>query len=110
MKITKESHPALAFAFEEIERDNGGHLIGTVYPGEAPDLEAFVIPDVWAPLVPAAEAALAALREPENDRTFIDFVVGPQHEQDAIYLERGNLDEAKQLLNAFFNDWQEPLV
>jgi hypothetical protein len=105
MIVTRENFPELRAAFQLIEVDNGGHLIGTVYPGERINFEAFSIPDFWAHLAPAAEAALARLRAC-GKADLETFVIGEVTEQEAIVVRQGDLAEAHTLLNDWFNGWQ----
>lgn len=65
MLITTETHPRVCYFLKLIEMDNGGHLIGTVYPGEPKDLDRFTLPDAFDELV--AQAAGVQL-DIERDR------------------------------------------
>lgn len=105
MIITSESFPELRAVFEMIERDNGGHLIGTVYPGDRINFEAFNVPDAWALLLPQAEAGLARLRSQSED-DFETFVNGEESEQAAIFERQGDLAAAQSVLMDYFNGWQ----
>jgi hypothetical protein len=105
MIVERTNYPELLAAFAAIERDNGGHLIGTVYPGKKIDLDHFSIPDAWSHMVPGAERGLARLRScGEGD--WETFVVGEMSEQEAILDRQGDLVEAHILLNDWFNGWQ----
>lgn len=105
MIVDREHYPHLRAAFEAIERDNGGHLIGTVYPGERINLDAFDIPDAWAHLVAGADRSLARLKA-DSETDLETFVVGEQSEAEAIEKRQGDLSEARILLNDWFNGWQ----
>lgn len=102
--VTSSTFPQLHAAFKEIECDNGGHLIGTVYPGEPIDLETFTVPEAWAPLLAPAEAALARLRD-AGDEDLNTFVVGEMSESERIRERQGDLEEARRVLNDFFDGW-----
>ena len=105
MIVDREHYPELRAAFAAIERDNGGHLIGTVYPGHRINLDAFTVPEAWAQLVPSADRALARLKA-ESEADLETFVTGEQSEAEAIEQRQGDLSEARILLNDWFNDWQ----
>lgn len=104
--VAKDTFPALHAAFLEIEFDNGGHLIGTVYPDAGPprDLETFIVPDPWSYLVAPASVALARLKLTSED-DWSEFVCGEQTAAEAIQKRQGDLEEARELLNAFFDGW-----
>lgn len=104
--ITQRSSPALLAAFQLIEVDNGAHLIGTVYPGEKIELDQFEVPDAWQHLIAPAETGLSRLQAagPDDWQTFL---IGCETEQDAIRRRQGDLDEAHQLINAWFDAWPE---
>jgi hypothetical protein len=105
--ITKaSSFPNVHAAFKAIEQDNGGHLIGTVYPGTPIDLDTFGVPDAWGHLLEPAEAGLAGLRR-SSEEDWETFVVGECSQQDAIRDMRGDLQEATTILNDYFNGWQD---
>ncbi len=106
IKITSSSFPAIHLAMVSVEVDNGGHLIGTVYPGEPIDLDTFVVPDAWEHLVAPAEAGLARLLADVGPDEFVDWVNGEQGESDALAAERGDLVVGSDLINAWFNDWE----
>lgn len=102
--VNSSTFPNLHAAFKEIECDNGAHLIGTVYPGEPIDLDAFVVPEPWAHLLELAEAGLARLRA-GGDADWVDFVIGELSESERIRERQGDLEEARKLLNDFFDGW-----
>lgn len=102
--VTKDSFPHLHEAFVVIECDQGGHLIGTVYPGEPIDLERFEVPVAWAHVLPRAEEGLKNLKELEPE-WFKAFCNGAEHQMEAILRQQGDLDTAYRVLNDFFNDW-----
>lgn len=104
MIITATSHPALTAAFVAIERDNGAHLIGTVYPGTPINLESFTIPEAWVRLMAPAELGLQRLRADSAD-DFDEFLCGEATAAEALAGRRGDLAEARELLNAWFNAW-----
>jgi hypothetical protein len=105
MQIDINSHPNLAAALRLIEEDNGGHLIGTVYPGTRIDLSNFHIPTAWEHLVAPAEVGLTRLRT-ETPADWDIFIIGEYSEMKSITLRQGDLYEAEQLLQAFFDAWQ----
>jgi len=105
MIVTTENYPNLLNAFKEIEMDNGGHLIGTVYPGEKIDLEHFKVPEAWAHLIEGAERGLARLAADSHD-DLETFLCGDQTEADEIRERRGDLSEAHILIESWFNGWQ----
>lgn len=106
--VTAESHPELHRAFVAIAVDKGDHLIGTVYPGEPTDLNRFEVPEAWAALIPAAETGLGRLHGlnevPSQD--WETFVSGDEDEAAAIRVRQGDLSEAHELLNGYFNHWE----
>lgn len=102
--ITLSTFPQLHRAFKEIECDNGAHLIGTVYPGEPIDLDSFTVPEAWAPLLVPAEAALARLTA-GGDADWVDFVLGEFTDSEGIRARQGDLEEARKLLNDWFDGW-----
>lgn len=102
MIIDRDNYPTLRAAMAEIEMDNGGHLLGTVYPGEKIDLDRFRVPEAWQHLVPGAERGLARLDW--ND--LVMFACGEQTEQEFIKDRQGDLAEAHLLLNDWFNGFQ----
>lgn len=77
-----------------VEEDNGGHLIGTVYPGEPVDLDGFEVPDSHVKLPPAAEAGLARLRA-DRAEDFETVICGDQDEGLDIIERRGDLAGAR---------------
>lgn len=105
MIVDRENYPHLRAAFEAIERDNGGHLIGRIYPGEPVELERFKIPEAWSHLVAGADLALARLKE-ISEEDLETFVCGEMSEAEAIEQRQGDLAEARILLNDWFNGWQ----
>ncbi|WP_439392375.1 hypothetical protein ACRQ5Q_22530 [Bradyrhizobium sp. PMVTL-01] len=88
-------------AFEMVERDGGGHLVGRIYPGTSINFEAFSVPESWAQLVSGAESGLARLTEED----FETFVVGEQSEQVAILKRQGDLTHAHVLIDGYFDGW-----
>jgi hypothetical protein len=104
--VTRKNFPALRDAFEAIEVDNGGHHVGTTHPGTPIDMERFEIPDSHVALLAPAEASLARLRAQSQD-DWDTFVTGECSEAEAIEERQGDLAPARQLLNDWFNDWQE---
>lgn len=105
MIVNHANYPFLHAALKAIECDNGGHLIGTVYPGKRIDLDNFNVPDAWQHLVAGADVALGRLEEESAD-DYETFVVGEQSEAEAIEQRQGDLAEARILLNDYFNGWQ----
>lgn len=103
--VTKESHPCLHEIMVMIEEDNGGHLIGTVYPGTPIDLERFEIPDGWVSEVAPAEAALAKLKA-SHPEEFETFAIGEHTEIERLIEQHADLRVASQLLEDWFDDWQ----
>ena len=107
--ITKDTHPAICAAFRLIEEDNGGDLIGTVYPGEPINLDGFEIPDAFAHLVVPAEAGLARLRAmgDDFDSDWHSVVCGEVTDADFLRARQGDLDEAQRLMVSYFDGWPE---
>jgi hypothetical protein len=105
--VDSSTFPALHAAFKEIECDNGGHLVGTVYPGTPIDLERFTVPEAWAHLVAPAEAALTRLRALSED-DWSTFITGEFSDGERIRERQGDLEEARQLLNDWFEGWPAP--
>ena len=103
--ITKDNFPELCAGFALIERDNGGHLIGTVYPDERVNLEAFEVPDGWSHLLAAAEAGLSRLRA-ASATDWETFIIGEERDVFDIAYRQKDLEQASILLNAFFDGWQ----
>lgn len=103
--ITNTSHPALAAAMRLIETDNGGHLIGTVYPGKRINLDEFEIPQRWEHFIAPAEVGLARLRA-ENPADWENVIIGEYSEMKAIILRQGDLYEAEEILQGYFDAWQ----
>lgn len=105
MLITNISHPRLAKAFRLIEEDNGGHLIGTVYPGPPPlNLENFFIPDYWERHVAACEEGLAMLSDDELET----FCQGDQDEAEKLCERSPDILKAHRMCNAYFDGWPAP--
>ncbi len=104
MQVDDTNYPNLRTAFWSIECNSGGHLIGTVYPGQKMDLDRFKVPEAWAHLVPGAERGLARLKDfcPTDLETF---TIGEQSEADEIETRQGDLAEARILLNDYFEGW-----
>lgn len=98
--ITMENYPKICAAFRLIEEDNGGHLIGTVYPGEPINLYRFEVPSSHEHLVETAEIALSRLSE---GHSFVDFCIGEESEVRKIMLRQGDLEDAQVLLNSYFD-------
>lgn len=96
--------PSVYAAFVMLECDSGGHLIGTVYPGEKKDLTEFEVPEEYAMLLPNAERALKGLISTD----FETFVIGDYDSRRELLSShaQGNLADADELLNAFFFDWE----
>lgn len=109
MAITKATYPELHAALVEIECDNGGHLIGAVYPGTPINLNRFKVPDAYWHLLAPAEVALARLRQ-TNELDWYEFVCGEETASEAIQRRQGDLMEASALLEAWFNGWPEPAI
>jgi hypothetical protein len=103
--VTALTAPTLHASFLQIITDSGGHLIGTVYPGEKIDIETIKVPAAWGPLIQRADETLTSLRMQDQEE-WLTFVIGEQSEQEAIFKKHGNLQEAKTLLTDFFNGWQ----
>jgi hypothetical protein len=66
--------PEIRRAFDAIDADSGGYLIGTAYPGEL-DPKRFMVPAAWSHLCAPAEAALKRLRE-ISEEDWRNFVIG----------------------------------
>lgn len=102
MKVTAKNYPQIHAAMVEIERDNGAHLIGRVYPGEVIDLDAFDVPESRIEALPATEEGLKKLAVDE----WMTFVIGEQSEAEEIERKHG-LEVARKLLNDWFNGWED---
>jgi hypothetical protein len=98
--------PEIRLAFEAIEADSGGHLIGAVYPGQAPD---YGIPDAWMRPYAVAETGLKRLRTASAE-DWETFICGEQGDQDDIRRRQGDLEEAKLLLEAYFEGWPDAWI
>jgi hypothetical protein len=105
MIVTKDNFPEVCAGFRLIEEDNGGHLIGRVYPGEPINLEAFEVPDGWSHMLAPAEAGLSRLRR-ETPELWDTFVIGDERDVFDIAYRQKDLDQASILFNAFFDGWQ----
>ena len=105
MIVTRNNYPDLSAAFRAIEMDNGGHLIGTIYPGERINLNEFEIPAAWEHLTAGADRGLARLKE-TSAADLETFVNGDMTEAEEIEKRQGDLSEARIILNAWFNGWQ----
>jgi hypothetical protein len=101
-QVSPQTYPNLHAAFRAIEENNGGHLIGTVYPGERINLDSFTVPAAWDKLLPVAEAGLARLCDTED---FSTFVCGEASDVEAIRVRQGDLDVAQRVLNDYFSGW-----
>lgn len=104
--INSENYPMLCRALRTIEEDHGGHLIGTVYPGQKIDLDSFTIPEAWEHLIPGAERALVHLMS-GSAKLFDDFVAGEQSDQETILANYPALSEAHILIGDWFNGFQD---
>jgi hypothetical protein len=102
--ISETVCPELRRAFEAIERDSGGHLVGTVYPGTPIDMKRFEVPDAWTSLCEPADAGLKRLRE-HSDEDWQTFVFGEFESAEALRERQGDLDAASQILNGYFDSW-----
>lgn len=96
MKITRDSHPALSDAFEEVA---------------LPDMETspdtpvgVIVPDELVHLVAPAETGLARLKA-HSGRDWYDFLHGDDMAAADIRERCGNLDEAETLLRRFHAGW-----
>lgn len=106
IKVTSETYPELHRAFLEIEMDNGGHLIGTVYPGTKIDLKCFRVPRKLWGIALEAECALTGLRRDYGEGDWHEFVCGEESAATEIEKRRGDLPQARFILNGFFNGWK----
>jgi hypothetical protein len=114
MLINWMTHPLLAYARHLVEKDNGGHLIGTVYPGEKIDFLQFTVPpgrwkaeDLWS-----AELALRWFLLTQGEEEFYDFCNGDQTEIDEVIKELSPPDNASlalahKFLDDYFNGWSD---
>jgi hypothetical protein len=105
MIVNRENYPRVRDAFDLIECDSGGHLIGRVYPGKTIDFGRFEVPEAWAHLVPGAEQKLAHLIA-GSETLWETFVTGEQTEAERIE-KAFDLAEARILLDGYFNGWPE---
>ena len=121
--VTADAFPFLIKARTMIEEDSGGHLIGTVYPGEKLDFDRFEIPlDRW-PLekIQSAEAALRWVAETGGDKGIesglYTFCNPEQSEVEKFMYENeatcaaaapgASLETAHKLLDDYFNAWSD---
>lgn len=104
MNVTKKTFPALHKAFVLIEHDNGGHLIGTVYPGERKNLRSFPVPAPWQMRAKKAEVGLRSIVD--DPELFDNFVIGEESEQEMLLAMHPELKYAQEVLNAYFNGWE----
>jgi hypothetical protein len=81
-------------------------LIGAVYPGHAPD---YGIPDAWMRPYAVAETGLKRLRTASAE-DWETFICGEQGEQEDIRQRQSDLEEAKLLLEAYFEYWPEAWI
>lgn len=96
MKITRDSHPALVNAFEEV-----------ALPGKASSAERTAcinIPHDYACLAEGAERGLARMKA-TSEQDWCDFLHGDAIAAAAIRERRGDLDEAEILLWKFHTGW-----
>lgn len=100
--VTAQSYPALHAALKMIEVDNGGHLIGTLYPGEKIDLENFQVADMHRDQLDKAELVLAVLKSASAEH-FEAFVVGEYACQVLVAEKYLGLSTVHDLLNDFFD-------
>lgn len=106
MGIDRSNFPEVTAAFAEIECDNGGNLIGTFYPGEVISLTCFTVPPAWERLLKPAEAGLSRLRL-TSEEDWQEFVCGEVGAADAIQERQGDLNDARRLLDDFFNGFPD---
>ena len=102
ISITNLSHPNLVTAMRAIEVDNGGHLIGTVYPGNPIDLDRFVVPFDVAHLLAPAERALGNLRTIMPDE-FDIFATGEDTERKRIVAANPDIEAADLVIETFYS-------
>lgn len=103
--VTAKNFPQVWAAFRLIQIDSGAHLIGTVYPGDPINLELFEVPDECTHLLTQAEAALDRLLRSSQEE-WEEFVMGDYDTAAHIKYRQGDLEEAQQLLNKFFDCWE----
>lgn len=101
--ITEISHTHIWAALRQIEIDNGGHLIGRVYPGEPVNLNEFQVHGYW-PIdrLDRINKALERLRY-TSPGWWLTFVCGEETEALEIQRKQGDLAGARVLLDAYFN-------
>jgi hypothetical protein len=120
MHITRQSHPSIILARQLVEEDNGGHLIGTVYPGDKINFEALDVPDRWTrEQLQSVELALQWVALVHGDKGIesglYNFCNGEQGEIEtfieanadtcASTLPPADLRLASKFLNDYFNAW-----
>ncbi len=101
--ITNQTHPRICFFFCLIEKDNGGHLIGTVYPGTPINMESFEIPETWGDHLEAAERGLATL----SDLGVGELAMGEEQTALALAAKSEDIAKAYALGNAYFEGWEQ---
>lgn len=122
-KITRQSHPSILFARQLIEEDNGGHLIGTVYPGDKINFEELKIPgDRWSrECLQAIELALQWVALVHGDKgiesglytfcngetTETEEFIERHHALCRATLPPADLRMAHEFLNDYFNAWED---
>lgn len=116
--ITSETHPYVIHAMRLVEEDNGGHLIGTVYPGDPIDMTRMDVPDGFMEKAHEAEGALKRFVEEqgrgigdltEMGQPFYTFVIGGENgEEDTLAIISVNpyLQVASDFINLWFNAWE----
>jgi hypothetical protein len=102
MIVTENTHPALHGALVRLETDNGGHLLGTVYPGDPVNLNAIVIPFPWELMVSQAEAALAGLKL-RSVQDYETVACGERSDMEALVKRYPELCAAARILEACFD-------
>lgn len=112
VRLTNRTHPGILAAVRLIEEDNGGHLIGTLYPGEPLDLNTLMIPVKHRAFADEVEPALLALRNEhrlqEDGHPFYIFCCGAEHDSRPIMDARPGLQRAHEFLNLWFDGWEFP--
>jgi hypothetical protein len=105
MIITADNFPEIRLAFAEIEMDSGGHLIGTVYPGDPLNLNEFDIPNSCEHLCAPAEIGLKRLRS-HSEEEWSTFICGDVDIAEEIISRQGDFEEANTLLNLYFDGFE----
>jgi hypothetical protein len=119
ISVTRGEFPFIVLARREVEMDSGGHLIGTVYPGERIDMNEFIVPEPrWSSeQLCKVETALLWVYAVLGHEAFNTFCCGEQTEMDQMIADNreavskmrvpADLEMAHKFLDDYFNQWSE---